>query len=58
MIECTYCGCSVEAHDPLYLSKTAGGGPTARYCNYGCLAAHIDEADLTTGTACAWTPTE
>ncbi|WP_254273011.1 hypothetical protein [Haloarcula marina] len=55
-MECTYCGCSVEDHDPLYLSPTPAGDPTAQFCNYGCLSAHIDEADLTTGTTCQWSP--
>jgi len=25
-------------------------------CNYACLTAHIDEANLTAGDACEWTP--
>ena len=58
MVACTYCGCAVEDHDPLFLSKTPGGEPTAQYCNYGCLTAHVDEADLVTGTSCEWAPAE
>ncbi|MDQ2073736.1 hypothetical protein RBH20_14470 [Haloarcula sp. H-GB4] len=57
MTDCTYCGCPVEAHDPVFLSDSPEGEPTAQFCNYGCLSAHIDEADLTTGTACEWSPT-
>ncbi|MFC7249086.1 hypothetical protein ACFQJ5_04445 [Halomicroarcula sp. GCM10025324] len=58
MVACTYCGCAIENQDPLFLSKTPGGEPAAQYCNYGCLAAHIDDAELTTGTSCEWTPAE
>jgi len=55
-MDCTYCGCSVEAHDPLYLSTDPGDDPTAQFCNYGCLAAHIEASDLTVGTTCNWPP--
>ncbi|GGN99485.1 MULTISPECIES: hypothetical protein [Haloarcula] len=55
-MECTYCGRPVEDHDPLYLSAEAGGTPTAQFCNYGCLSAHVDAEDLTTGAACEWSP--
>jgi len=55
-MDCTYCGCAVEAHDPVYLSATPDGEPSSQFCNYGCLAAHIDAADLTTDTACNWSP--
>jgi hypothetical protein len=56
MTDCTFCGCRVEAHDPVFVSESPAGEPTGRFCNYGCLAAHIDAADLTTGTACEWSP--
>ena len=58
MADCTYCGTSVEAHDPVYVSDSPEGAPTARFCNYGCLSAHIDAADLATGAACEWSPTQ
>ena len=58
MADCTFCGCSVEAHDPVYVSETPDGKSTAQFCNYGCLSAHIDEAGLTTGTTCEWSPTQ
>ena len=57
-MDCTYCGCAVEAHDPVYLSTEPGGEPTSRFCNYGCLSAHIETAGLTTDTACNWSPAE
>lgn len=79
MTECVYCGCAVEAHDPVYVSRTdprvadsddgdsdepsvdqrserasddGARRETDAYCNYGCLAAHIETAGLATGTAC------
>ncbi|WP_236035436.1 hypothetical protein [Haloarcula rubra] len=55
-MECTYCGSPVEDHDPVYLSDEPSGAPTAQFCNYGCLSAHVDEAGLTTGAACEWSP--
>nr|WP_079990812.1 hypothetical protein [Haloarcula sp. CBA1127] len=58
MVDCTYCGCPVENHDPVYVSETPDGKPKTQFCNYGCLSAHIDEADLTTGTACEWSPSQ
>ncbi|WP_394347814.1 hypothetical protein [Haloarcula mannanilytica] len=56
MPDCTFCGCPVEAHDPVFVSDSPDEDPTAQFCNYGCLAAHIDEAGLATGTACEWSP--
>ena len=58
MPACTYCECPVENHDPLYLSSSPGSEPTAQFCNYGCLSAHIEEEALSTGTSCEWTPSE
>ncbi|RDI72033.1 hypothetical protein [Halopelagius longus] len=53
--DCTYCGCDVTAHDPVYVEETDGDGsrlPAGRFCNYGCLAAHVEEAGLAAGTTC------
>nr|WP_121302230.1 hypothetical protein [Haloarcula quadrata] len=58
MVDCTYCGCPVENHDSVYVSETPDGKSTTQFCNYGCLSAHIDEAALTTGTTCEWSPTQ
>ena len=62
MAECTYCGCDVFDHDPVFVSedvdaltadaRTADARTADAYCNYACLAAHIDEAGLTTGATC------
>jgi len=55
---CVHCGCDVRRHDPVSVTESAdpAGEPDDRYCNYGCLAAHVEEAGLTTGTTCEWSP--
>lgn len=56
-VACTYCGCDVAAHDPVCVCECADGTRsevTARFCNYGCLRAHIDEEGLADGTSCNW----
>jgi hypothetical protein len=56
---CTYCGSDVGDHSPVCVCECADGTGSdidARFCNYGCLQAHIDENDLVTGTACEWSP--
>ncbi len=54
MTECAYCGCSPQAHDPVYVtaSPPAEASDPDAYCNYGCLAAHIDAENLAVGTTC------
>lgn len=54
MDACTYCGCDVTAHDPVYVEEVADGErlPAGQFCNYGCLAAHVDAAGLAEGTVC------
>jgi len=54
-MDCTYCGCAVAAHDPVYVSTSPGSEPDP-FCNYGCLSAHIETEGLATGTACNWSP--
>lgn len=51
---CTYCGCDVGAHDPVFVQEHEDGErvETGRFCNYGCLQAHVEDAGLATGTAC------
>jgi len=51
---CTYWGCDVTAHDPVYVETVESGErvPDGRFCNYGCLAAHVEIEGLTDGTAC------
>ena len=54
MLECTYCGCAVRDEPATTVAVHEGGerDPSGVYCNYGCLAAHIEEGDLDAGTAC------
>ncbi|MFB6096969.1 MAG: hypothetical protein ABEJ74_06240 [Haloferacaceae archaeon] len=57
--DCTYCGCDVRDHDPVYVREGSSGddaGATRAFCNYGCLAAHVDEAGLAAGTSCRVDP--
>ncbi len=56
MPECTYCGSDLTCYDPLEVRQFEADTVEGRFCNYGCLAAHIDEADLAVGSACAWEP--
>jgi hypothetical protein len=51
---CTYCGSDVSDHDPVFVEEGAGDGrqEAGQFCNYACLSAHIDDADLTTGACC------
>ncbi|MFB6172469.1 MAG: hypothetical protein ABEJ23_08030 [Haloarculaceae archaeon] len=59
-MDCTYCGCDVTAHDPVFVTERADEGdetvPVGQFCNYGCLVAHVEAEDLVTGTACNWPP--
>ena len=52
-IDCTYCGCDVTAHDPVYVREGVEREDAGQFCNYGCLAAYLDSEDLTVGTTCA-----
>ncbi|MFQ3318264.1 MAG: hypothetical protein ACI8UR_000382 [Natronomonas sp.] len=59
-MECTYCGSDLAHYDPVFVEKTADGErvPAGAFCNYACLDAHIDDAELTYGAACQWSPDE
>ncbi|MFB6195428.1 MAG: hypothetical protein ABEI80_04595 [Haloplanus sp.] len=54
MAACTYCGCDVTAHDPVYVEGVEDGERVSagRFCNYGCLAAYIEAEGLVEGTTC------
>lgn len=53
MTDCTYCGCEVEAHDPVFVFEDRDGErPASQFCNYGCLSAHVEEAGLAEGSRC------
>ncbi|MEZ3145008.1 hypothetical protein [Halobaculum sp. MBLA0143] len=53
MTDCAYCGCEVEAHDPVYVSEGEPEATATPYCNYGCLAAHVEADGLAVGTTCS-----
>lgn len=53
MTDCTYCGCEVEAHDPVFVSEgSADDDPASQFCNYACLSAHVEESGLAEGSRC------
>lgn len=58
MTACTYCGCEIAAHEPVFVNERDDGErvQTGQFCNDGCLWAHIDEQDLAVGTTCEWGP--
>lgn len=58
MAECTYCGSDLAYYDPVFVETETDGerDPVGGFCNFACLSAHIDEAELTEGAACAWNP--
>jgi hypothetical protein len=51
MTDCAYCGCDATAHDPVYVREGGTHEETA-FCNYGCLAAHVEAEGLAVGTTC------
>lgn len=56
MTDCRYCGCAVEAHDPVYVSEGEPEAVPLPFCNYACLVQHVEEEGLTTGSSCNWEP--
>lgn len=54
MTDCTFCGCDVAAHEPVFVAEESDGRRVAAgaYCNYACLVAHVEEAGLTAGATC------
>lgn len=52
--DCTYCGQTVEAHDPVFVSEDGDDGRVSagQFCNYACLSAYIEETDLADGACC------
>jgi hypothetical protein len=54
MIACTYCGSDVTAHEPVVVDEGVGADATeaGRFCNYACLARHIEEERLVDGACC------
>ena len=58
MTACTFCGCEIEAHDPVIVSEGVGDDRerVGQFCNYGCVVAHVDAEGLATGTTCRGDP--
>jgi hypothetical protein len=52
--KCTYCASDVEAHDPVFVQEREDGAriDAGAFCNYACLAQHIETANLESGAAC------
>jgi len=61
---CVYCGSDLSRYDPVYLLENDDGSGSdggdrreiGGFCNYACLNAHVEEAELVYGTACEWSP--
>ncbi len=51
---CTYCGRAVDDHEPVFVEESRDGErvPAGQFCNYACLARHVEEAGLETGACC------
>ena len=51
---CTFCGSDLELYDPIAVYETRGRdeAPAGRFCNYACLARHIEDEGLETGACC------
>jgi hypothetical protein len=50
---CAYCGCDVVAHDPVSVVEGTADETARRYCNYGCLVAHVEAEHLAAGATCS-----
>lgn len=51
---CTYCGSDIRDHDPVFVEEAAEDRlvPAGQFCNYACLARHIEEEGLEDGACC------
>ncbi|PSP87257.1 hypothetical protein BRC90_10955 [Halobacteriales archaeon QS_4_69_34] len=56
--ECTYCGSDLSFCEPVFVAETADGEhvPAGGFCNYACLSAHIEQAELVYGASCTVEP--
>lgn len=54
MTDCTYCGQTVEAHDPIFVTEQRDGERVSagEFCNYACLSAYMEETGLANGACC------
>ena len=58
-MQCTSRGSDLARYDPVFLEETDDDGERVEagaFCNHACLSAHIEEAELTYGDACEWSP--
>jgi len=54
---CAYCDSLIFDHDPICVRDcTEDCASPTFFCNHACLSAHIEDNDLTSGDACAWSP--
>ncbi len=51
---CTFCGSDVDAHEPVVVEEVRDDErvPAGQFCNYACLARHIEQEGLETGACC------
>jgi hypothetical protein len=52
--ECTYCRTDISVHGPVFVEEIIEGEreQTGQFCNYACLAAYIEEENLTADACC------
>lgn len=47
---CTFCGSDIREHDPVFVNEGIDDRQQAgQFCNYGCLARHIEEENREAG---------
>lgn len=50
---CTFCGSDIREHDPVFVNEGIEDRREAgQFCNYACLARHIEEENLEAGACC------
>lgn len=51
---CTYCGSDIAEHEPIFVEEAEADRlvPAGQFCNYACLARHIEDEGLETGACC------
>lgn len=57
-MDCLYCGSDLANYEPVFVEETRDGERVelGGFCNYACLDSYVDEAELTTGDSCVWSP--
>ncbi|KAB1193976.1 hypothetical protein GJR96_11220 [Haloferax sp. MBLA0076] len=56
--ECTYCGCDVYRHDPVFVEELENGERVSAgsFCNYACLTSYVEAENLSLGATCELPP--